>query len=102
MIVGPLLPVYAVIMAVLLALSLLFLQSIKRLMGIPLESEEEYDEWTSADQLAYQAGERVDDRQGTWRTARWPGDSAGRGTAFDEQWRNGSTSAWQQNWQRRN
>jgi leader peptidase (prepilin peptidase)/N-methyltransferase len=101
LIIGPLLPVYAFIMAVLLAASLLFMRSAKRLMGIPLLGDEVYDEWTSADQLAYQAGENSDSQSGSCRDGQWPGTAAARGTNFADQWRHGSTSAWQQRWQRR-
>lgn len=87
---GPLLPFVALLMAAMLALSLQATQLAKRLLGIPLYEEEWVEEWTSADQLAHFAGENVDAQQGRWRLQEWQGKAAGRGTAFEENWRRGS------------
>lgn len=87
---GPLLPVLAVMTVVMLYASLVMVQLLKRALGIPLYPEDEVVmEWTSADQLAYFAGENVDDQQGRWRNKnRWEGTSAGRGQQFQDRWLN--------------
>ena len=90
---GPLVPLMGVIMFAMLFLTLHVMQLLKRLMGIPLYPEVEWEErWTSADQLAFFAGETVDDQQGQWRQARWPGVDAGRGQLEEETWRHGGQS----------
>ena len=89
---GPLVLVFAVFMAVMLAVSLLLMQFAKRLLGIQLYPEEWIEGWTSADQLTHFAGENVDAHQGRWRTEEcheWLGTSTGRGTAYEQQWRCG-------------
>ncbi|GAB4134953.1 MAG: A24 family peptidase [Planctomycetaceae bacterium] len=83
-------PIFAVVMPVLLAGSLLLIQLGKRMLGISTTPAPEYiEEWRSADQLQYLAGENVDDQQGRWKTEQWPGSQSGRGTFFENQWRNG-------------
>lgn len=85
---GVAVPLLVVIMMVLLAGCLLVVQLGKRMLGIPLYPEEPVkDEWRSADQLAYAAGENVDDQQGRWQAERWQGVDAGRGLNFENQWR---------------
>jgi len=87
---GPLLPVLAVLMLVMLAVCLLFTQLIKWLLGIPLYWQEEWlEEWTSADQLTYQSGENVNENQGRWERDTWAGNRAGRGTQYYHQWKKG-------------
>lgn len=99
---GPLIPAMGLIMAVMLALTLLVMQGVKRLLGIPLYPEPGWiEQWTSADQLAYFAGQTPDLSQGQWRTKPWPGESSGRGTVFYERWRYGPPNAGQQSWSRR-
>lgn len=83
---GPLLPALALAMAGVLVACLVLIRALKRLLGI--RDEEWPEEWTSADQLAYLAGENADDRQGCWRAeSRWPGIAAARGTIDWERWR---------------
>lgn len=102
---GPLLPFFAVAMVLGLYTLLQISQFIKWCLGIQLYPPEWTEEWTSADQLAYQAMERVDPQQGQWRQSEWPGASAGTGQLHannwkkprDQQWSNG----WNQQWQRR-
>ena len=88
-------PVLAIVMPVLLAGCLLIIQLGKRMLGIPLSPPEEteyVEDWRSADQLQYHAGENVDDQQGLWQTETWPGCDSGRGMGFENQWRNGNSS----------
>ncbi len=85
---GPLLPVLAIMTVVMLYASLVMVQVVKRILGIPLYPEDEViEEWTSADQLAFFEGENVDDQQGRWRSPdRWSGVSSGRGQQFHDRW----------------
>ena len=87
---GPLLPFLGLMMVGMLFLSLRLVQSVKRLLGIPLYPVEEvFEEWPSANQLLFFEGEKVDDQQGLWRQQnRWQGIDAGRGQQYVEQWRN--------------
>lgn len=87
---GPLLPILAIVMLVLLAACLLTTQLMKKLIGIPMHSETIWiEEWTSADQLSYQEGENADETQGRWDLSGWPGTRAGRGTQNYHQWKKG-------------
>jgi len=88
---GPFLPVAAVIMLVLLAVMLGLWLEIKRRLGWLEPVGPEYiEEWLPGDQLAYIAGERVNDWQGQWRHDGWPGELAGRGQLQTDAWRHGS------------
>jgi leader peptidase (prepilin peptidase) / N-methyltransferase len=87
---GPLLPILAVVMLVLLGGCLMFTQLLKRMLGFPLYYEEQWqEEWTSADQLSFQAGENVDERQGRWDLNTDAHTRAGRGTHYYQQWKKG-------------
>lgn len=79
----------AVVMCVALFASLLMLQGVKRILGIPLYYTEEYAEWTSADTLHHYAGERIDEQQGQWRRDVWEGTLSSRGLRQQEVWRRG-------------
>ncbi|MGQ0635188.1 MAG: prepilin peptidase [Planctomycetaceae bacterium] len=86
---GPLLPVAGVVMLVALGGLLYVTRTIQKVLGItPAAVDEEWVvEWTSADQLSYQAGERVDEQQGQWRREDWPGRFSGRGLLNERNWR---------------
>lgn len=87
---GPLLPILALLMMVLLTVCLLFTQFIKWILGIPLYWQDEWvEEWTSADQLTYQSGENVNETQGRWDLNTNNHTRAGRGTQHYHQWKNG-------------
>ena len=78
---------YLVVMTVLLVLSLMLVQGIKRLLGIPLYPEEPGEAWTSADQLTFFASyDRRAGKRGLQR-AEWPGTSAGSGQRQRDAWR---------------
>lgn len=87
---GPLVPITAVCGIVMLAGSLQLVQLGKRALGIPMYPSDTVEEWTSADQLSFLAGETVDVRQGQWRTNDWPGTLSGRGVAHEDVWRRGT------------
>jgi len=87
---GPLLPVLAIVMLVMLAVCLSITQLMKWMLGIPLYFQDEWlEEWTSADTLTYQAGENVEETQGRWDLNTNAHTRAGRGTHFNHQWKNG-------------
>ncbi|MCH8829399.1 MAG: prepilin peptidase [Planctomycetes bacterium] len=88
---GIVIPALTIVMPILLAVCLVVIQLGKRLMGIPLVPAEFAEDWRSADQLSYRAGEWADDRQGSWRVDRWPGIDAGRGVHCENGWRNGKS-----------
>lgn len=88
---GPLLPILAIVMMVLLCVCLMTTQLVKWMLGIPLYYDEEWvEEWTPADQLTYQSGENVNETQGRWDLTRETHTRAGRGTQHYHQWKNGN------------
>jgi len=87
---GPILPFMGLFMAVMLFVTLYLMQGVKKLLGIPLYQDDWYEEWTSADQLAFYAGENRDQQQGNWRKTNWQGTDSGRGLAQEETWRRNS------------
>ena len=103
---GPLIPVMAALMTVLLVVSLQLVQGVKRLLGFELYPQDFIEEWTSGDQLTYLAGEWVDPEQGQWRREHWQGLRSGTGQAPYNDWRREppmqSAAGWRQHWQRRN
>lgn len=84
---GPLLPVVAVLLVVLLITSLLIVQGLKWSLGIPLFPEPEFGEWTSADQLQFFSGYDRHEHTMPLRSATWPGEQTGRGSAGYNAWR---------------
>ncbi|WP_298866989.1 A24 family peptidase [uncultured Gimesia sp.] len=87
---GPLLPVLAIVMLIMLAGCLSITQGMKWMLGIPLYFQDEWlDEWTSADTLTYQAGENVEENQGRWDLNTDAHTRAGRGTNYHHQWKKG-------------
>ncbi|MFO1092473.1 MAG: prepilin peptidase [Planctomycetaceae bacterium] len=87
---GPLVPVLMAFMAVLFLVTLLFVQGVKRVLGIGDYDDELVPQWTAADQSHYQAGERADEEFGLWRRPEWSGERSGRGTLHYQRWRRGS------------
>jgi leader peptidase (prepilin peptidase)/N-methyltransferase len=88
---GILVPAVGILMCVLLFFTLLLTQWTKRLLGIsdPLP-EEDFDIWEPGDQLFHYSG-GVGQSDG-WKRTQWPGVGAGRGSLFEQRWRNGSSS----------
>lgn len=85
---GPLLIPLALIMAIAFPVLLFAMQGVKWLLGIPLYPPAPAGIWTAADQNQFVASENVDRNQGRWRDDHeWPGNAAGRGSLFEEQWR---------------
>lgn len=96
---GVLLIPMAILMAVMLFATLMVVQGIKRLLGIaPVGDDELLEEWTSADQLSFFAGEHFDRQQGLWPSEDWPGNASGTGTADVERWKAGTSDSQQQGW----
>jgi leader peptidase (prepilin peptidase)/N-methyltransferase len=97
---GPAMPVVVLVMAP--ALAFLLRGSRMVLTWFGFEDPPLYEGvWESADQLSYQAMERVDPRQVTWRTPEWPGIPAARGQE-DLQWRRRPAGEeWRRWWMRR-
>jgi leader peptidase (prepilin peptidase)/N-methyltransferase len=88
---GVFVPAMAALMCVVLFFTLLLTQWTKRLLGIPDDlPEEESDFWDPADQLFHFAG-GIGQTDG-WKRTQWPGVGAGRGSHFEQRWRNGSSS----------
>lgn len=84
---GPLLPVVVIMLVVLLIASLLMVQGLKWILGIPLFPEPELGEWTSADQLQFFSGYDRHERTMPLRSTSWPGEQSGRGSAGYNAWR---------------
>ena len=97
---GPLLPVTAVVMLVLFAVISRGMQLVKQMLGW-VDPVEVFDEWNSADQLAYQAGENVDPHAGRWPAPpTWPGADSARGRSQYDAWRHGGAPGANSNWMR--
>ena len=85
---GPLLILLGLVGVMLFAVLLLGIQTIKRMLGMPIGYEEFAGEWTAADQNLYFSGEQVDRFQGRWRRHEdWPGAASSRGALSHERWR---------------
>lgn len=84
---GPLLALFGLFAAAVLAVSLMSMQLAKRLLGFKLAESEWIEEWTSADQLKQFAGDKIDEEQHGPFRADWPGIAAGRGILFEQRWR---------------
>ncbi len=88
---GLFVPALAVVMCALLVLTLFITQWSKRLLGIPdYVPDEEWDIWESGDQLFHFSG-GIGQSDG-WKRTQWPGVGAGRGSLFEQRWRNGGSS----------
>jgi leader peptidase (prepilin peptidase) / N-methyltransferase len=71
-----------------LALSLMAARMIRLLLGFPDVPPEPVGEWGGADQNQFQAGERNDIHEGSWRPKdAWPGVLTGRGMWYVEKWK---------------
>lgn len=86
---GPLLPVVGMILLASLCGMLFAWRAILRRLGYEYEEPEPelIAEWTSGDQLAHFANEKIDERQGQWPQASWPGALTGRGLGYLYDWR---------------
>lgn len=86
---GPLLLVAGAFLFLMLCGLLIVTRWFQKLMGIQYEEPgpELLAEWTSGDQLAHFANERIDDHQGQWPRATWPGSLTGRGLGQFHHWR---------------
>lgn len=86
---GPLLPIVAVFMVVMLVVTLAMVQGIKWILGFPLFPDDDFEEWTPGDQLFHFTG----DRNHAERTQRarfqstWSGELAGKGQLQEHIWR---------------
>ncbi len=88
---GVFVPVMATLMCVLLFFTLLVMQWTKQLLGIPEPPpEEQLHVWEPADQLFHYSG-GIGQADG-WKRTQWPGVGAGRGSLFEQRWRNGGSS----------
>lgn len=95
---GPLLFPMAILMVAALVLSLLLVQLLKRILGIPLYGmEEPAAAWTSADHLFFYNSERPDVQTCLWTRDEWPGSRAGRGLLPGHRWRNNGADGWRKN-----
>jgi leader peptidase (prepilin peptidase)/N-methyltransferase len=86
---GPWLGLYVAVMGVLLFLSLMLVQGVKWLLGIPLYPED-FGEWTSADQLSFFTPYERQTGNGALTNTKWPGIAASRGQRQWQSWRHGS------------
>lgn len=94
---GPFVPLMGIVLLLMMIPALLFVQFIKRLLGLPLYPETEMiEEWTSADTLTYLAGEFVERDRQDWTPAHtWPGTAAAQGNLHEERWRrNDHATGW--------
>jgi hypothetical protein len=88
---GLFVPAMAIVMCALLVLTLFITQWTKRLLGIPeYVPDEEWDIWESGDQLFHFSG--GSGPSDGWKRTQWPGVGAGRGSLFEQRWRNGGSS----------
>ncbi len=97
---GVFLPVVVLVMVPSMAGLLMLSKCILRRLGVEYV-DEALVEWLPADQLAYLAGEQVDQQQGRWPADLWPGARSSRGQEPQHVWRSGLPgSAWRA-WQQR-
>lgn len=84
---GRILALVALSILILLAV---FLRGWRMLRGDERWYADAQNDWTSADQLAYQSGQNADASPQTWRgrlDGQWPGIAAGRGSLGEHRWR---------------
>jgi leader peptidase (prepilin peptidase)/N-methyltransferase len=84
---GPLVPVLGIFLAIILVVVLWIVQAGKWLLGFPLYEPEWVEQWTSADQLSFQANKDSHDGVGPLRPSEWPGVSVGQGRNHQQTWR---------------
>jgi len=84
---GPFLGLYFILMVVLLFVSLMIVQGVKWMLGIPLYPTDELEAWTSADQLTFFASYDRQAGRGALQRQEWPGSAAGQGRSQLNQWR---------------
>jgi len=85
---GPIVIVHGVFMLAMLALTLMFVQYVKRLLGF-VDFDEPPWEWSSGDQLAHYANKEATSVSNPLQPPTWPGTSAGQGRQFTDRWRSG-------------
>ncbi|MBA4030087.1 MAG: hypothetical protein C0478_04225 [Planctomyces sp.] len=91
---GPLLPLIALVMVVMLIASLWIVQGAKRLLGITDNFTIEPGEWGSADQLIFFANRRPEATSGQPLTGSvWEGSNSGQGRLHSQKWQ-GNASPW--------
>ncbi|VAX39856.1 Leader peptidase (Prepilin peptidase) / N-methyltransferase [hydrothermal vent metagenome] len=88
---GPIIIFFGFVALLFLVVTLQLMQILKRLLGIPLYPPDGIcDEWTSADQLTYMAGEQVDSVNRGWRSPELDQrtiELSGRGETQEQRWR---------------
>lgn len=84
---GPLLPIQALIMLVLLAASLIAVRAIKKKLGYKDFDEYDEGEWRSGDQLAFYANKDYETGRRGLQPSTWAGSDAGQGRTYTNQWR---------------
>ena len=85
---GPVVFVHGIILFVLMALTLMLVQFVKRLLGFDDPDEPPW-EWGSGDQLAHFANKDASSVSSPLQPPTWPGISAGQGRQFTDRWRSG-------------
>lgn len=103
---GRALPFLAIFLCAMLLVSLFLVVGVKRVLGLEwAPPEETVEEWTSADQLTFQAATKGEWQQGGWVVPSWPGPLVARGELPRQAWRDAPhiqrSNGWQQSWQRR-
>ena len=90
-VIGPFVPLLAVLMFLSLLASLQLIQLIKRLFGYSTEPPAPAADggWSSADHLTYYNAEHPDDQTSQWPRPLWPGHRSGQGGANYYRWRFG-------------
>jgi leader peptidase (prepilin peptidase)/N-methyltransferase len=88
---GLFVPAMGLVMCAMLFLTLQVTQWSKRLLGIVDEPMDEEDVWEPGDQLFHFSGSNGDGQRDGWNRSQWPGVGAGRGSLFEDRWRNGSS-----------
>jgi leader peptidase (prepilin peptidase)/N-methyltransferase len=88
---GLFVPAMGLVMCVMLFLTLQVTQWSKRLLGIVDEPIDEDDVWEPGDQLFHFLGTQGEGQRDGWKRTQWPGVGAGRGSLFEDRWRNGSS-----------
>jgi len=85
---GPVLIITGLVMSVLFPITMRLFRIVLEALGFA-KYDENYGEWTSADQLFHYSGENVDADAGQWKEPNWPGRDSSRGRTQYDTWRNG-------------
>lgn len=90
---GPLVPLIAVTMLLMFAITLRLTRVVFEFFGLASYDDEPLGEWTSGDHLFHYGSESVDPHFGRWPGHQWPGSDSSRGWTQYAAWKQGGSGS---------